>query len=576
MRAKLSEQDMQRLQKLATRHRIKLSDGVYSPGKIDVEASLRAFRVPPKLFAGKRVLDIGTWTGGFAFCFEELGAEVVAIDVMDPQDSQFDTFHKTLKSTVRFERMSVYELDPDRIGKFDIVFFQGVFYHLKHPVLAFERINEVMNTGGLLLGAGTTGDHYFEANGKEILPGQEMSAAEPFPMAFFVRDQFLDDASNWWIPNQACVEAWAKRSGFRCQWINTKEGGRSLSGHPRSMARFVAEKVGDPEPEFVPAANAAQKSPPDRSVVIDRASATPSPAKVKARLDDAKPSQPAPARKPSEPTRQPPATPTTQAYEVLDVSLGDLRRLYDYQQRELHGVRYSVKGFEYPWILTEPEWNSTIRALDVGCGYSKMPDYVQRSFGCEVWAADDFGGSVGESQWERERSVENHLAKYSNIRYVRERLGEIESSSLPSNYFDIIYSVSALEHVPPKMLVPVWEHMGALLRDGGELLHGVDIRLPSGSKEHIERLFAIEDHGGTPAEEIPFVTRSAYLYTKWVYKALNLDIKVPEAFKSRNVMFGNDVLFETVNVFTRDVKVYKKLYYHNVVYFPLLLRLRKR
>jgi tRNA (mo5U34)-methyltransferase len=45
--------------------------------------------------------------------------------------------------------MNVYDLEPRRLGTFDLVLFYGVFYHLKHPQLALERIRSIC-TGTLL------------------------------------------------------------------------------------------------------------------------------------------------------------------------------------------------------------------------------------------------------------------------------------------------------------------------------------------------------------------------------------------------------------------------------------------
>ncbi len=40
----------------------------------------------------------------------------------------------------------VYHLSADKIGRFDIVLFLGVLYHLKHPLLALEKVCE-LSTG---------------------------------------------------------------------------------------------------------------------------------------------------------------------------------------------------------------------------------------------------------------------------------------------------------------------------------------------------------------------------------------------------------------------------------------------
>jgi len=245
----LTESEIQLLQSQNTRHKIKIGENLYTPGKIDVEAALNSYRIPFTDFKGKRVLDIGCWTGGFSFHFESLGADVTAVDVMDPEESGFNLFKSVLESSVKFEKLSVYDLDLNTIGTFDYVFFQGVFYHLKHPLLAFEKLNDIIKPKGSLLCSGTSGDYYFENGGKTIVPNKEVPQIGDFPMAFFVRDKFLGDASNWWLPNERCLEAWAKRSGFKCKWITTKEGGESISGEPRSVTKFVAIKVGPVEPE---------------------------------------------------------------------------------------------------------------------------------------------------------------------------------------------------------------------------------------------------------------------------------------------------------------------------------------
>ena len=112
-----------------------------------------------------------------------------------------------------------------------------------------ERINAVLKTGGTLVGGGTSSDIYFNNAGRSINISKESLYANSFPLAFFVRDDFLGDRSNWWIPNEACCEAWLKRSGFTGKEIWTREGGRSLSGEPRTVTRFVATKIADPEPE---------------------------------------------------------------------------------------------------------------------------------------------------------------------------------------------------------------------------------------------------------------------------------------------------------------------------------------
>ena len=69
---------------------------------------------------------------------ERRGAEVMAIDNWD--NPLFREIHARLGSRVDYRQMDMYDLTPERIGRFDIVLFMGVLYHLKHPLLALERV----------------------------------------------------------------------------------------------------------------------------------------------------------------------------------------------------------------------------------------------------------------------------------------------------------------------------------------------------------------------------------------------------------------------------------------------------
>ncbi len=237
------------LEKDAYRHKVPLEDGRFIPGKIDVVQSVLAYGVADEFISNSRILDIGCWSGGFSFYFERLGAEVVAIDVMDPDESGFSELKALLGSKVQFKRKTLYDLNPSDDGLFDGVFFQGVYYHLKHPILALERLNAIMRTDGILFGGGTSGDSYFKHADVCIRFDEMLPEANEVPVCFFVEDNFLGDKSNWFVPNGACLKAWLKRTGFECDKLWTKAGGAAATGEPRSNTRFVARKFSQPEPE---------------------------------------------------------------------------------------------------------------------------------------------------------------------------------------------------------------------------------------------------------------------------------------------------------------------------------------
>ena len=55
----------------------------------------------------------------------------------------FELARKALDSKVEDLSIDVLDLSPERIGKFDLVLILGVLYHMRHPLLALERVASV-------------------------------------------------------------------------------------------------------------------------------------------------------------------------------------------------------------------------------------------------------------------------------------------------------------------------------------------------------------------------------------------------------------------------------------------------
>lgn len=101
-------------------------------------------------------------------------------------------------------RAGVMELSPDRIGMFDVVLFLGVLYHLKHPLLALERVASV--TREMIV----------------IETVVDMLHCKRPALAFYPGDELNKDASNWFGPNSAAVIAMLQTVGFkRIEIVNT-------------------------------------------------------------------------------------------------------------------------------------------------------------------------------------------------------------------------------------------------------------------------------------------------------------------------------------------------------------------
>jgi len=184
-------------------HSFEFPDGTRIDGACALDGlkdRIGRFPIPQDL-RGKRALDIGTWDGWFAFELERRGAEVVAADTWD--NPNFREAHARLNSRVEYLQADVFELSPDRHGRFDIVLFMGVLYHLKHPLLALERVC-ALSTDFVAV------DSYILRD--ELLEGTRW-ADRPM-MEFYETDEFGGQTDNWCAPNLACLTAMCRTAGF--------------------------------------------------------------------------------------------------------------------------------------------------------------------------------------------------------------------------------------------------------------------------------------------------------------------------------------------------------------------------
>ena len=197
-------------------HRISLPDGSVTPGQ-DVDADTKlAFNQLPGDLTGKTVLDVGAWDGLFSFEAERRGAErVLATDSFAwggggwGSKESFELARELLGSRVEDQTIDVMELSPEAVGgRFDVVLFLGVLYHLRHPLLALERVASV--TGELLI----------------VSTSVDMVSHERPAAAFYPGADLNGDPTNWWGPNPACVEAMLRDVGFgRVAMVSFQTGG---------------------------------------------------------------------------------------------------------------------------------------------------------------------------------------------------------------------------------------------------------------------------------------------------------------------------------------------------------------
>jgi tRNA (mo5U34)-methyltransferase len=197
-------------------HRIEVAPGIVTPGTNNSDAVLRAMDVPDRL-DGKRVLDVGARDGYFSFVAVDRGAEVLAIDAVAPDLTGFSTAAKFMESSVEYRTMNVYDVSPEEVGTFDVIFFLGVLYHLRDPILVLDRLWSVANPGATIWVESHTIDRGFvDLESKNFVSLLALAPEiKEVPIAqFYPEDLLSGDRSNWWGPNQACLEEMVKAAGF--------------------------------------------------------------------------------------------------------------------------------------------------------------------------------------------------------------------------------------------------------------------------------------------------------------------------------------------------------------------------
>jgi tRNA (mo5U34)-methyltransferase len=199
-------------------HKIELPGGIVTPGWAPI--SVPSYGVPENL-TGKRVLDVGAWDGFWTFeALKRGAAQAVAIDdfsdflgsLENNQRKAWQTFDLCREALgydeARCQRheMEVYDVSEQRLGRFDVVFFFGTLYHLRHPLLALDRLAAICD-----------GDIYIESailNDYSAYRGLGKGYGGEMVMEFYPDNQYGNNATNWWSPTLHTLAHMTRAAGF--------------------------------------------------------------------------------------------------------------------------------------------------------------------------------------------------------------------------------------------------------------------------------------------------------------------------------------------------------------------------
>jgi len=213
-------------------HRIDLGDGITTPGLADRLPELE--RTLPDL-TGRSVLDIGAWDGYYSFLAERRGAaRVVALDhyvwgidmvarnrhwaecaargeLPDTARDEIDFWHddlpgrrgfdlarEVLDSRVEPVVADFMRTDLEVLGRFDVVLYLGVLYHMPEPLTALRRLRAVTGEVAVIE---TEAVHVPQYRDEKLL-------------RFFAADELHLDFGNWYAPSEAALHGLCRAAGF--------------------------------------------------------------------------------------------------------------------------------------------------------------------------------------------------------------------------------------------------------------------------------------------------------------------------------------------------------------------------
>lgn len=114
------------------------------------------------------------------------------------------------------------------------------------------------------------------------------------------------------------------------------------------------------------------------------------------------------------------------------------------------------KQWEYPWALETAGLGLNSRVLDVGCGASILPVYLDR-LGHRVIACDI------DLDWD--------LVGQTPIPYLK---ADLTALPFDNEQFEAVFCISVIEHLARDRMVPALWEMHRVLRSGGRLLLTTD------------------------------------------------------------------------------------------------------
>jgi SAM-dependent methyltransferase len=149
------------------------------------------FKSIPDSLEGKKILDVGCWTGGTSLLLSAMGAEVVAIEEVKKYTESLNYLKYAFDITnLKPRNLSLYDCTiPEFQDTFDIIFFAGVLYHISDLIIGLRILFNCLKDGGTILlesGCINSKKPIIEYDGPSVIPTKgKWNWFIPSPLAIY-------------------------------------------------------------------------------------------------------------------------------------------------------------------------------------------------------------------------------------------------------------------------------------------------------------------------------------------------------------------------------------------------------
>jgi len=170
----------------------------------------------PENLRGYKILDIGCNAGFYSIELAKRGAEVTGIDLDNHylKQAKWCAEKFGLDDKITFKQMQVYDLAHTE-KQYDLVWFMGVFYHLRYPLLALDILSKKTKKMMVFQTLSLPGKKEMKIPENVEFHQREVMKSESWPAMAFIENKLAEDPTNWWVANHQGIISLLQSCGFK-------------------------------------------------------------------------------------------------------------------------------------------------------------------------------------------------------------------------------------------------------------------------------------------------------------------------------------------------------------------------